>query len=392
MDPASPFARAFRSGEALIDRDLDGNGGGWLNRDPERVEKIRRFGMHSLIAVPVRARGAIMGVATFVRSRYPAPFEQDDLLLAEDLVSRAALCVDNARRYTPEHTAALTLQRSLLPHALRGGTAVEVASRYLPSGAHDGVGGDWFDLIPLSGARVALVVGDVVGHGINAAATMGRLRTAVHTLADMELPPDELLARLDDLVMRLTEEEARSEPSAITVLGATCLYAVYDPVTRRCTMARAGHPPPALVFPDGTVTFADLPAGPPLGLGGLPFESSELELPAGSLVALYTDGLVGECGPDIDAGLSRLEEVLAHPELPLESLSSAVIDTLLSAPPADDAAPAPRPYPCADRRPCRLLGAALRTRRRRAGPLPGRRPTAGLGSGRADPDHGADGQ
>ncbi|MDF4251937.1 SpoIIE family protein phosphatase [Streptomyces sp. WMMB303] len=338
VDPASPFARAFRSGEALIDRDLDDNGGGWLNRDPERVEKIRQYGMHSLIAVPVRARGTIMGVASFVRSRYPVPFEEDDLLLAEDLVSRAALCVDNARRYTREHTAALTLQRSLLPHALRGGTAVEVAWRYLPSGAHDGVGGDWFDVIPLSGARVALIVGDVVGHGINAAATMGRLRTAVHTLADMELPPDELLARLDDLVMRLTEEEARSEPSAITVLGATCLYAVYDPVTRRCTMARAGHPPPAVVRPDGTVAFADLPAGPPLGLGGLPFESAELELPAGSLVALYTDGLVGECGPDIDAGLSRLEEVLAHPEQPLESLSSVVIDSLLPVPPSDDAA------------------------------------------------------
>ncbi|MBO8185020.1 SpoIIE family protein phosphatase [Streptomyces spirodelae] len=343
IDPTSPFVRAFTTGEALLDRDLVGSSQ-WLEDDPARVEKIRRFGMHSLIAVPVRARGTIMGVASFVRSRYPTPFEDDDVLLAEDLVSRAALCVDNARRYTREHTAALTLQRSLLPHALSGGTAIEVASRYLPSGAGGGVGGDWFDVIPLSGARVALIVGDVVGHGINAAATMGRLRTAVHTLADMELPPDELLAHLDDLVMRLTEEEASpaDEPSpdvsAITVLGATCLYAVYDPVTGRCTMARAGHPPPAVVYPDGTVTFPDLPAGPPLGLGGLPFESAELELPSESLLALYTDGLLSACDPDVEVGLGRLTNVLAQRELPLEALSSAVLDSLLTSPPSDDAA------------------------------------------------------
>ncbi|MFI8849157.1 SpoIIE family protein phosphatase [Streptomyces sp. 891-h] len=344
IDPASPFVRAFTTGEALLDRDLVGSSSRWLDDDPARVEKIRRFGMHSLIAVPVRARGTIMGVASFVRSRYPTPFEEDDVLLAEDLVSRAALCVDNARRYTREHTAALTLQRSLLPHALSGGTAIEVASRYLPSGAGDGVGGDWFDVIPLSGARVALIVGDVVGHGINAAATMGRLRTAVHTLADMELPPDELLAHLDDMVMRLTEEEASpaGEPSpdvsAITVLGATCLYAVYDPVTGRCTMARAGHPPPAVVYPDGTVTFPDLPAGPPLGLGGLPFESAELELPSDSLLALYTDGLLSACDPDVEVGLGRLTNVLAQRELPLEALGSSVLDSLLTSPPSDDAA------------------------------------------------------
>jgi len=338
FDKYAPFVRAFRTGEALLDRKLGDRSSRWLEDDPARVEKIRQFGMHSLIAVPVRARGTIMGVASFVRWRYPTSFEEDDLLLAEDLVSRAALCVDNARRYTREHTAALTLQRSLLPHALRGGTAIEVASRYLPSGAHDGVGGDWFDVIPLSGARVALIVGDVVGHGINAAATMGRLRTAVHTLADMELPPDELLAHLDDLVIRLTEEEYRPEASAITVLGATCLYAVYDPVAQRCTMARAGHPPPAVVYPDGTVTFPDLPAGPPLGLGGLPFESAELELPEGSLLALYTDGLMSACDADIDVGLSCLRTVLAQPELPLESLSTAVLDNLLSSPPSDDVA------------------------------------------------------
>jgi anti-sigma regulatory factor (Ser/Thr protein kinase) len=215
---------------------------------------------------------------------------------------------------------------------------MEVASRYLPTDARQGVGGDWFDVIQLSGARVALVVGDVVGHGINAAATMGRLRTAVQTLADMDLPPDELLAHLDDHVIRLTEEKGDDEPIATAVLGATCLYAVYDPVTQRCTMARAGHPPPAVMCPDGIVSFPDLPAGPPLGLGSLPFESVEMELPEGSLIALYTDGLIETSNQDIDVGLSRLSEVLAQPGVPLEELCATVVERLLTGPQSDDVA------------------------------------------------------
>nr|QIY92889.1 SpoIIE family protein phosphatase [Streptomyces sp. S1D4-11] len=200
------------------------------------------------------------------------------------------------------------------------------------------MGGDWFDVIPLSGARVALVVGDVVGHGINAAVTMGRLRTAVHTLADMDLPPEELLAHLDDLVIRLAEEEDQNDEAIATaVLGATCLYAVYDPVTRRCTMARAGHPPPAIAVPGGSVTFPDLPAGPPLGLGALPFESAELEL-QGSLIALYTDGLIETCDQDIDVGLTRLSDVLPKPGLVLEDLCTLVVDALLTGPQTDDVA------------------------------------------------------
>lgn len=142
-----------------------------------------------MIIVPIHARGRMLGVATFARTEHPAPFEEDDMLLAEELVARAALNLDNANRYTREHDVALALQRTLLPHHLKGGSAVEVASRYLPDDHHHGVGGDWFDVIPLSGARVALVVGDVVGHGINAAATMGRLRTAIHAFADLEMPP-----------------------------------------------------------------------------------------------------------------------------------------------------------------------------------------------------------
>ncbi|MGO4423686.1 PP2C family protein-serine/threonine phosphatase, partial [Streptomyces sp. MCAF7] len=229
VSPISPFASCFFSGEALLDPAMDISVAAWTGDDPARAQRVREFGMRSLMVVPICARGTILGVASFVRSRHPDPFEEDDLLLAEELVSRAALCVDNARRYTREHTAALALQRSLMPHNLPGSPALEVASRYLPT-VREGVGGDWFDVIPLSGARVALVVGDVVGHGINAAASMGRLRTAVHTLADMDLPPEELLAHLDDLVIRLGEERVGEEDIAAALLGATFLYAVYDPV------------------------------------------------------------------------------------------------------------------------------------------------------------------
>ncbi|MGW2938018.1 SpoIIE family protein phosphatase [Streptomyces sp. NPDC001156] len=206
----------------------------------------------------------------------------------------------------------------------------------MPADGHYGVGGDWFDVIPLPGARTALVVGDVVGHGINAAATMGRLRTAVRTLAAMDLPPDELLAHLDDLIVHLTEADADPRDPDTVTMAATCLYAVYDPATRTCTMARAGHPPPAIVDPHGDVTFPDLPTGAPLGLGLLPFESVELELPEASVLALYSDGLIESRDQDIDVGMDRLATALARPGLPLESLCSSAIDTLPAKAPSDD--------------------------------------------------------
>jgi serine phosphatase RsbU (regulator of sigma subunit)/anti-sigma regulatory factor (Ser/Thr protein kinase) len=262
-------------------------------------------------------------------------------MVARELVARAALCVDNARRYTREHTAAVTLQRSLLPHALAGGTALEVASCYQPADPTDGVGGDWFDVIPLSGARVGMAVGDVVGHGIAAAAAMGRLRTAVQTLADMEMPPDELLAHLDDLVLRLSTERADdsvAQQGATAFLGATCLYAVYDPVTRRLTMARAGHPPPVVVTPEGRVSFPEPPAGPPLGLGGMAFEAAEITLPENSLVGLYTDGLVQGAEHDMEVGMTRLGEVLARPSADLDALCASVVRRLVPTPQSDDVA------------------------------------------------------
>ncbi|MGW4050420.1 ATP-binding SpoIIE family protein phosphatase [Streptomyces sp. NPDC004779] len=314
-----------------------------------------RFGYHSVLLLPLYARGTTLGLAQFIRHRTPTPFDDDDLLLAQDIAARAALYIDNARRYTHERTTALTLQRSLLPQRPVEQSAVETAARYLPSGSRAGVGGDWYDVIPLSGGRVALVVGDVVGRGLHAAATMGRLRTAVRAFADIDLMPDELLTHLDDVVIRLQREESREDGE----ISATCLYAVYDPATRLCSLASAGHVPPAVATSaadTGTTgaapaeaqkagtTPADLPAlpiGPPLGLGGLPFETAQWELPEGSLLALYTDGLVQSRTRDLDASLTLLSDSLAR-----ASQSSAAPDevceellaTMLPAHPSDDVA------------------------------------------------------
>ncbi|AQW47715.1 SpoIIE family protein phosphatase [Streptomyces violaceusniger] len=340
----SPAAECLKAERAMLHRDTDPAVARWADEDPDRAAMIRRFGFHSTMAVPLRARGITLGVAAFSRHRRPEPFEHDDLLLAEEMTARAAVCVDNARRYTHERHTALALQRSLLPRTLPPSAAVDLASSYRPADSRSGVGGDWFDVIRLAGARVALVVGDVVGHGVRASAAMGRLRTAVRTLADVDLPPDELLTHLDDLVNHLTAEtesgagDPDAAEAAYAQLGATCLYAVYDPVSRRCSLARAGHPPPVLVTPDGTATLLDLPSGPPLGLGSLPFEAVDLELPEGSLLALYTDGLIEARGQDVDKAIDTLRRTLARPADSLDGLCRTVLAKLLPGHPTDDVA------------------------------------------------------
>ncbi|MFK4265868.1 SpoIIE family protein phosphatase [Streptomyces milbemycinicus] len=290
------------------------------------------------VTVPLTARGVILGRAEFWRSAHAAPFEDDDLTLAEELVGQAAAYIDNARRTAREHATALALQQSLLPRELPEHEAVEVAHRYVPG--YGGVGGDWFDVIPLSGARIAFVVGDVVGHGLHAAATMGRLRTAVHNFSSLDLPPDELLSALDEVVEHLDQEEAVADGASpgAGVAGTTCLYAIYDPVVRRCCLARAGHPPPALVRPDGAATVLDLPAGPPLGLGGLPFEATEVDLPDGSRLVLYTNGLLQAGGVDVDTGLDRLLGALARADPDPERTCRTVMEALPPSHPTDDMA------------------------------------------------------
>jgi len=340
--PSSPGARCLADGTSFFRPALDPEDDAGVAAEPSGGPRRTGTGPGacSVMLVPLIARDTVLGVATFIRWRPHDPFEEDDLLLAEEIAARASVYIDNAREYTREHSTALALQQDLLPQTLTTRTTLEFASRYLPADASDGVGGDWFDVIPLSGARVALVVGDVVGHGINAAVSMGRFRVAVRTLADMDLPPEELLAHLDDLLLKFIGEERSEERSqASAVLGASCLYLIYDPVLRTCVMARAGHPPPGIVTPDGSVTFPDLPPGPPLGLGGLPFESAEFELAEGSVLALYTDGLIESRIQDVDIGLERLRTALSRPGLPLEEQCTTVLETVLAGgSPEDDVA------------------------------------------------------
>ena len=294
--PGTAMASEVARGRPVPESDLR-TADRWRSQDPERARAALEHGIHSLISVPLQAGGVVLGLATFWRSGASDRFDEEDLVFAEELAARAAVSIDNARRYTREHTTAVTLQRSLLPRVLPEQSALEVAHRYLPAQA--GVGGDWFDLIPLPGARVALVVGDVVGHGLHAAATMGRLRTAVHNFSALDLPPEELLGYLDELVSRIDTDRAGEDNGAgqsgerAGITGASCLYAIYDPVDGRATLAGRAIPAPALVLPDGTVTFPDVPVAPPLGLGGsLPVETAEIPLPEGSRLVLYTDGLV----------------------------------------------------------------------------------------------------
>ncbi|MFF1357394.1 SpoIIE family protein phosphatase [Streptomyces sp. NPDC058297] len=333
------FTRALASGEPLL---LTGEEviAAIAAVAPQRAALVREYGVHSWLLVPMFARGAALGAAVFLRHRGTHAFEAEDVLLAEDLVARAAVCIDNARRYTRERTTALALQRSLLPQQMPVLGAVEVASRYLPAGGHAVLGGAWFDVIPLSGARVALVVGDVVGHGLQSAVTMGRLRTAVRTLADLDLSPEELLTHLDDQVNRFQEEHGEGLTDGAA--GTTCVYAVFDPIARRCTVARAGHPPPARVTADGKVEFIDLPGDPPLGRGGAPFESGEVILADGDLLVLYTDDPAHAPEQSADTALARLREALSDTQLTpppgLDSVCDAMIRHLMPACPQDDAA------------------------------------------------------
>ncbi len=343
-------ARVLATGRPALHRVASSDPPAWWAADSDDHGGVDTpGGLHSILLLPLLARGETLGLVQFFRAGGATPFDEDDLLLAQEIAARAAVSIDNARRYTHERSTALTLQRSLLPQHAVEQSAVVAATRYLPSGSRAGVGGDWYDVIPLSGARVALVVGDVVGRGLRAAATMGRLRTAVRAFADIDLMPDELLTHLDDVVIRLQHEEHEAGQDGDET-SATCLYAIYDPVSRVCSLASAGHVLPAVVTPRvseadalavRSVEFPEMPIGPPLGLGGLPFETTQLELPEGSLLALFTDGLIQSRTRDVDTARTLLSDVLAGaPETagPPDEICDRLLAALLPGRPADDVA------------------------------------------------------
>ncbi|MFE5815835.1 SpoIIE family protein phosphatase [Streptomyces sp. NPDC056479] len=302
-------------------------------RYPDLADLPARADKQAWALLPLTASDHTFGICavTFDHPRRLTDEERTLLTATSALVAQA---LERARLFDAEHTRSRELQRSLLPRDLPVVPACTAAARYLPAGQGMDVGGDWYDIIPLSGGQVALVVGDVMGHGLPEAATMGRLRTAVHTLADLELPPDEIMNHLNDIVGAMGEESY-----------VTCLYALYDSTTRVCSIARAGHPPPALLHPDGTVVFPALTADPPLGAAEPPFETTEIPVPEGSVLVLYTDGLVESAKREMDEGMAALSDVLrtAHADgtaTDLDHLCERVTSALLPADQqaADDAA------------------------------------------------------
>ncbi|MET9256743.1 SpoIIE family protein phosphatase [Streptomyces sp. NPDC003717] len=277
------------------------------------------------ILAPLRGRRRVIGAALFLRGPERVPFDGDDLLVAAQLATHSALGIDKAVLYGREAYIADELQRTMLPENLPRCTGVRLASRYLPAAETARVGGDWYDAIPLPGSRVALVVGDVMGHSMTSAAIMGQLRTTAQTLAGLDLPPQEVLHHLDEQAQRLGSDRM-----------ATCLYIVYDPVAHRMTVANAGHPPPVLLHLGGRAEVLRVPAGAPIGVGGVDFEAVEVDAPAGATLLLYTDGLVESRLRDVWTGIEQLRERLAataqltgpdHPP-PLEALCDEVLDML----------------------------------------------------------------
>ncbi|WP_189873064.1 SpoIIE family protein phosphatase [Streptomyces bluensis] len=295
--------------------------------------------IQSTLAVPMVAHDTVVGLVQFSRTKGSEPFGERDRALAMELASRAAVCIDNARLYRREHERALILQRSLLPPGDPVASGLDIACRYLPGNAATEVGGDWFDVIELPGHRTALVVGDVMGRGLRAAVAMGELRTAVRTLALLDLEPAEVLSALDEIARGLGTQGGIQQASRTAarqprdkdlseVYLATCVYVVYDSVTRRCTFANAGHLPPVLVEPGESALMLDVPPGMPLGVGGEPFEEVEVELPEGALLALYTDGLVESRDHPLDEGLQAFVGALTDPSQPLEDVCDHVLNTL----------------------------------------------------------------
>ncbi len=295
---------------------------------PELLGEERDFALpegRRAILAPLRGRRRVIGAALFLRGPERVAFEADDLLVAAQLATHSALGIDKAVLYGREAYIADELQRTMLPENLPRCTGVRLASRYLPAAETARVGGDWYDAIPLPGSRVALVVGDVMGHSMTSAAIMGQLRTTAQTLAGLDLPPQEVLHHLDEQAQRLGTDRM-----------ATCLYAVYDPVAHRITVANAGHPPPVLLHLGGEAEVLRVPAGAPIGVGGVDFEAVELDAPAGATLLLYTDGLVESRLRDVWTGIEQLRERLAataqltgpdHPP-PLEALCDEVLDML----------------------------------------------------------------
>ncbi|MEU4498320.1 SpoIIE family protein phosphatase [Streptomyces sp. NPDC023998] len=318
--------QCVRTGRPILVTHADSNDLARLARDGHAATLLARAGVHSYLLVPLTARGQILGFVGLIRADNPLPFDEDDLAVAAELASRAAVCIDNARSHQSVRNAAETLQRSLLPEHPPHLPGLEVASRYRPAQATYEIGGDWYDVLPLDSDKTALVVGDVMGSGIDAAATMGRLRTATSAFADLDLDPAQVLQHLDKIT------------SGLKHYIVTCVYAVYDPHRSQCHIATAGHLPPALVRSGEHPELLDLPTGIPLGVGGVAFETTTVDLGPGDQLVLYTDGLVETRHHPIDERLETLRHLLERPDRSLEETCDRLLQELRRPDDPDDVA------------------------------------------------------
>ncbi|MFG3297052.1 SpoIIE family protein phosphatase [Streptomyces sp. NPDC048179] len=299
----------------------------WQAQHGHQAQRLLNYGMHSLITVPLYSRRTLLGAVGLWRAENPSPFAEAELSDAEEIAAKAAVSIDNALSYAREHDTALTLQRSLLPRSFNPPGGIEIAHRYLPASDANEVGGDWYDVAGMTPDKAALAIGDVMGHGIPAAAVMGQMRSTLRALVRLDLPPDQLLHHLDQTMQDLDGP-----------ILATCLYGVCDAAASRCRLARAGHPPPALITPDGTARLIDLPSGAPLGIGGISYTTTEISLAPGTVLVLYTDGLVEAREHDLDERLAELTHLLAGAHPSLDELADTLIDRLAPTPAQDDIA------------------------------------------------------
>ncbi|MEW2401227.1 SpoIIE family protein phosphatase [Streptomyces sp. NPDC046862] len=318
--------RCVRTGRPILVRHTRDDDLTRIGRDEHAATLLARAGVHSYLAVPLAARGSVLGFLGLMRAREPRPFDEDDLAIATELASRAAVCIDNARTHQSVRSAAEALQRSLLPDHPPRLPGLQIASRYQPAQAAYEVGGDWYDVLPLGGDRTALVVGDVMGSGIEAAAAMGRLRTATAAFADLDLDPADVLQRLDTITSRLEQ------------YIATCVYAAYDPHRAECHIANAGHLPPVVVRGGRHPELLDLPTGTPLGVGGVPFDTTTVGLGPGDHLVLYTDGLVETRRHPLDERLGTLVDLLDGPCSSLEETCDRLLLELRQPGDSDDVA------------------------------------------------------
>jgi PAS domain S-box-containing protein len=316
----SGMRQCLESGRPLIFNRLTDEDMRTAGPNEEREAAYRAIGMHSALVVPLAARGHPIGTVTMARVGSSPPFTRQDVVIAQDLVGRAAINLDNARRYTREHGIARELQRALLAEVTLPHRNLEVAARYLPAGSSALVGGDWFDVIRLPRGRTLLAIGDVMGHGIEAAADMTRYRALMRVTAATDVPPQRLLERVDELA-----------DQAGTLRPATCVLALADPVAGTCTYASAGHLPVAVVDQEGRVGLVDVDKGPPLGTGlrkgteGGRYRAVTRPIDPERVLLLYTDGLVERRDEDIDVSLARLAGLSLPVQAPLEELLDELI-------------------------------------------------------------------